>query len=199
MQISPVQLDLHPVHSDKNPLSTPELNPLPKSPVHSPLGSPVQSDGEAEDGDDVGDDQGQDSPPVDVTMNLPGSPSEDVKSYGDLVRQMVTRLGISTPQATQAVSDVAFDIIQSQLSPMVSICFTKVMLTAAKAPWSKPPSFPILEKRLDHMYRTQEDSAPFLFNHPAPNSLVASSLSKGRQQYSTPPDNEGKKLDGFGR
>lgn len=45
----------------------------------------------------------------------------------------------------------------------------------------------------------QEGSTPFLFHHPAPNSLVFSASSKGRRQHLIPPGKEGKKLDAFGR
>lgn len=112
---------------------------------------------------------------------------------------MASRLGIPTAQATPVVEDVVFDIIRSQLSPTVSLPITKVMLETAQESWAKPSSVPISSKRLDHLYRTQEESALFLFQPPVPNSLVVLSSSKGRCQHSTPPDKEGKKLDAFSR
>lgn len=175
----------------------PPRQPTPEQPHQSPLHSPVSSDDGADADADAGHDP--DSPLVDISTHLPIPPLEDVAGYGDLVRKMATCLGISTSQATQEVDDVIFDIIQSQLSPTVSIPISKVMLEAAKASWSKPSLFPVSTKCLDHMYQTQEESAPFLFLHPSPNSLVVSSSSKGHRQHSTSPDREGKKLDPFGR
>lgn len=71
------------------------------------------------------------------------------------------------------------------------------MLEAVQSPWCKPSLIPISTKRLDHMYRAQEESAPFLFTHPSPNSLVVSSSSKERWQHSSPQDKEDMKLDSF--
>lgn len=122
-----------------------------------------------------------------------------MKADGDLIRRMASGLGIPTAQASPVVEDVVFDIIRLQLSPSVALPIMKMMLEATQASWAKPSSVPISTRQLDHLYRTQEDSAPFLFRHPVPNLLVVSSSSKGRRQHSTPSDKEGKKLDAFGQ
>lgn len=64
--------------------------------------------------------------------------------------------------------------------------------------WEKPSSAPASSKRLDHMYRVQEQSAAFLFSHPKPNSLVVSSSVQSKHR-SSPPDADGKTIDSYGR
>lgn len=68
-----------------------------------------------------------------------------------------------------------------------------------RACWEKPASIPVSSKKLDHLYRTQEENVQFLFKHPQPNSLIVSSSYRSRRHHSTPPDPEGKKLDAYGR
>lgn len=92
------------------------------------------------------------------------------------------------------MDDVIFNIIQSQLSLTVALPVIKVILEAVQSSGSKLSSVPNSTRCLEHMYHTQEDSAPFLFHHP-----VVSSSSKGRRQHLTPLDKEQKKLDVFGR
>lgn len=112
---------------------------------------------------------------------------------------MTARLGISTSQPQPTEDDNVFDVLQRNLSTAIAIPMTKVMLRTAKEAWDNPASAPVSSKRLDHMYKIQEESAEFLFNHPKPNSVVVSTSAKTKRRQSTPSDREGKKLDSFGR
>lgn len=125
------------------------------------------------------------SPPILVSEDLPVSPSEDVRSYGNLIKKMVARLNISTSQSTPVVDDFVFDMIQAQTSAAVAIPMSKVLLQSIKAFWEKPASLPMSNKRLDQMYHTQEQGAEFLFKHPQTNSVIVSSLSKSHHHHST--------------
>lgn len=116
--------------------------------------------------------------------------------YSDLISQIVARL--TTFQPTPVIDDIVFDVVQSHTSTATAIPMSRVMLQSAKACWDKPVLVPISNKKLDHMYRAQEESAEFLFRHLQPNSVVVSSSSKSRRHYSTSSDREGKKLDSYG-
>lgn len=125
--------------------------------------------------DDVSDLENEhQSPDVDkVSENLPISPSEDVTMYGDLIR---IALGFSCLDQMPQVSDVVFEVVHQDVLAVVS----SVLLQFIQSTWVHPASAPILMKKLDHMYRIQESTAAFLYVHPKPNSLIISSLSKGR-------------------
>lgn len=93
------------------------------------------------------------SPPDEVSTNLPVSPSDDFRSYADLVRKMAARLGITTSQPLPVIEDVFFDVVQSRTSSTVAIPLSKAMLDSAKISGSKPASAPISNKKLDHIYQ----------------------------------------------
>lgn len=107
------------------------------------------------------------------------------------------RLEISQPQPK--VMDTVYDIVQRETSTAIALPIPGVLLQHAKDPWAKPASMPVSSRRLDHMYRVQQEGAEFLFSHPKPNSMVVSSASKMRHQHSTPSDKEGKKIEAVGR
>lgn len=50
--------------------------------------------------------------PLKVSEDLPISPSEDVKSYGDLIRKVVTTLGLPYIEPKEHVEDIVFDVVQ---------------------------------------------------------------------------------------
>lgn len=132
------------------------------------------------------------SPPV--LENLPVSPSEEFSSYGVLIRRMTQRLGISIAPPTPVVDDIVFDVVQARAPSAIAIPLSKTIMQAAKSRWDKPASVPVSNKRLDHLYRTQESNVEFLFKHPQPNSVIVSSSSKSCRHHS-----KGKKLDTSGR
>lgn len=107
-------------------------------------------------------------------------------------------LFITTSQPTPVADNVVFEMVQLQISSAIAIPMSKVMLQSTKACWEKPALVPNSNKRLYHMYHTQEDSAEFFLKHPQPNSIVVSSSSKSRRHYSTPLDREGKKINSYG-
>lgn len=100
----------------KSVLTLPPVEPV--QPLQSDVG--VESVGtesdhnrKSEQDDDPGDlDTLNQSPPDVIADNLPVSPSEDFRSYSDLIHKMALRLGISTSQPSQVIDDVVFDIIQ---------------------------------------------------------------------------------------
>lgn len=112
---------------------------------------------------------------------------------------MAARLGLSTAVPPPQEEDIIFGVLRAHTSSAVAIPLTQAMLKIVQACWGKPASIPVSNKKLDHLYRTQESNAGFLFKHPQPNSLIISSSSRSRRHHSTPPDKEGKKLDAYGR
>lgn len=139
-------------------------------------------------------DEGGDSPDPEVSRNLPISPSEDVKTYGSLIKTIAARLGLSIAEPHTPVADAIFDIVLKEASAPVFLPLASVFLQTIQQTWEKPSSAPASSKRVNHMYQVQEQSATFLYSHPKPNSLVVSSSVKGKH-CSSPPDTDGKTID----
>lgn len=83
------------------------------------------------------------SPPPDVSEDLPVSPSDDYRSFTDIVRKMATRLGVSTTQPSPEVEDVFFEVVHPNLSSTVAIPLSRVLLRTVQSTWSKPASVPV--------------------------------------------------------
>lgn len=126
-----------------------------------------------------------------VAENLPISPNDDFHSYADLIWKMALRLGIPTSQPSPPVKDVIFEVLQACSSSVLALPISRVLLDSVKTSWSKPALVPVSNKKMDHVYRTQDSGAEFLATHPKPNSVEVSSSSKSRRQQSMPPDREG--------
>lgn len=141
----------------------------------SPAPKDTSSAGELGDEDDDEDEEDPDvplfSPPDAVSENLPVSPNDDFRSYADLIHKMASRLGITTSQPSSPVEDVVFEVLQARSSSVLALPISKVLLDSVKASWVKPASVSVSNKKLDHMYRTQETLAEFLFTQPKPNSM----------------------------
>lgn len=137
--------------------------------------------------------------PIPISEDLPISPMEDAKSYGDLIRKIASYLGLSCSEPKSQVEDVIFDVVQRDVSPPVVLPMTSVLLQAIHISWEHPTLAPTSTKRLDHMYKIQESTAKFLYIHPKPSSLVFSSSAKGQihRHQSYPPDKDGKRMDIF--
>lgn len=176
----------------QDPPVTPRENPPPPSKPPSSKSS-LRSSPSVSDVDDSGGEERD--PPEEIVPEAPISPSEDVKSYGELIKRMAAALGIDVQASTPKAADKIFEILRKDTSPSLALPMSTTMMEAVKVPWERPSSGPISNKRLDHMYRVQEKDAGFLFVHPKSNSLVVSAASKGKRIQSTPPDKEGKKLD----
>lgn len=80
------------------------------------------------------------------------SPSDDYRSYTDIIRKMAARLGVSTAQPSPEVDDVFFEVVHAKLSSTVAIPLSKVLLQTVKSTWAKPASVLISNKKLDHLY-----------------------------------------------
>lgn len=137
--------------------------------------------------------------PVSVSEDAPISPSEDLKSYGDMIQKIASYLGLSFSEPRAYLEDVVFDVIQKDVSPAIDLPMTSVLPQAVRSSWERPASAPTSTRRLDHMCKIQEATAKFLYAHPKPNSIVVSSSTKGRHHQSYPPDKDGKRIDIFGR
>ncbi|KAL8172719.1 UNVERIFIED_CONTAM: hypothetical protein K2H54_013727 [Gekko kuhli] len=130
------------------------------------------------------------SPNPAVLDNLPISPSKDLSSYGDLVKQMAHLLGLSIVHPQPSILDAVFDVVQLDTSTSITL----LMGSLGK----NPSSVPVSSRCLDHRYRVQEMDTEFLHVHPKPDSMVVSSSLKSKNTLATPSDKEGKKLDLMG-
>lgn len=121
-----------------------------------------------------------------------------MKTYEALVKKIATRLGLSLSEPKAPVEDAIFYILLRDTSSAVSLPLAAVLLQTIHLTWQHPSSAPMSSKRLDHVYRVQESSAAFLYTHPKPNSVVVTTLPKGKHR-STPPDRDSKTVDTYGR
>lgn len=120
-----------------------------------------------------------------IFEELPISPSEEVTKYTDLIRKVAVALGFSALEQQPHLSDVVFEVLHRDISTLVSLPLSTVLLQSLKATWVHPASAPTSTKKLDNMYNIQETSASFLYTHPKPNSLIISSSSRERRSQST--------------
>lgn len=134
-----------------------------------------------------------------VAKDQPICPSEDVKTYGELIRKVAAALGLPLTKPKLQVEDAIFDILHRDVSTPVSLLLSSILLQSIQNAWSISASAPTSTKRLDHMYRVQESSAAFLYTHPKLNSLIVTSTVKGKGYHSAPQDRDGKKIDMYGR
>ncbi|XP_015274412.1 PREDICTED: peptidyl-prolyl cis-trans isomerase FKBP4-like, partial [Gekko japonicus] len=94
-------------------------------------------------GDENPDPPVEPSPPQQVGDDLPNSLSEDLKFYGDFIKQMAITLSLFTVQPPPTVTDSVFDIVQMDTLTAIALAITSVLLQAGKVPWSHPASTPV--------------------------------------------------------
>lgn len=126
-----------------------------------------------------------------VSLDLPISPSEDIKSYGELQLASVFHILSSIPKS-MILCPMSF-----RENAPISLPLTSVMLQAIHQTWELPALAPTSSKQLHHMYLVQESSAAFLYSNPKPNSLVVSSFIRSKK-HSSPLDKDSKRIDSFG-
>lgn len=76
------------------------------------------------------------SPPEQVSEDLPISPSEDLKCYGDLIKRMAAMLRFQISQPQPKVMDSVYDIVQRETSTSIALPIPGVLLQDAKDPWT---------------------------------------------------------------
>ena len=113
---------------------------------------------------------------------------------------MAQSLGIDTHQPVEQVEDLIFDVLYTEKTAPVAIPFPPTLLKTVKQSWKTPASMAPTSKRLEAMYRVQENDVSFLFANPKPNFIIVEA-SQGRSQkiHASPADKEGRRLDLFGR
>lgn len=65
---------------------------------------------------------------VKVSNNLPISTSKDIKPYGELIKQMASRLGIPYIECWAPVENIVFDVFQKHLSSNAALSLTPNLL-----------------------------------------------------------------------
>lgn len=94
-----------------------------------------------------------------ISEDHPISPSEDVKTYTGLIRKVAASLSLSIEDPKSQISDIVFEVVHRETSPVVALPFSSVLLQAVQATWVHPASAPTFTKQLDQMYHIQEASA----------------------------------------
>lgn len=133
-----------PSTSTSQPISAPTQTPVSKE-IQTEKNPSPDSSLESED----------DAPSPDlgkIFKYVPISPSEDVKMYADLIRKVASSLGLSLCDPHPQVSDTVFDVIHRDVSPIISLRLSSVLLQSIQATWVHPASAPTSTKRLDQMY-----------------------------------------------
>lgn len=130
----------------------------PQSPGHPILPDPLVPSGP--DGrDPVENDEGHPLTPSDPALDLripdshPILPSEDMKTYGELVKRMVHSLGLLIVQKQQEAKDAICDTEQCDMSTPVALPIIGMLVETAKSSWPKPMPMPISLRHLNHMYK----------------------------------------------
>lgn len=82
---------------------------------------------------------------------------------------MAYTLSLPIVQPQPVIEDNIYDIVQSDISTPVALPMPPVLIQMAKAAMEQISS-PISSRRLDLMYRLQEQGIEFVLNHPKPNS-----------------------------
>lgn len=90
--------------------------------------------------DQESDDSKDDEDPVNVSQDLPISPSEVVKSYSDLIRKIATSLSLSFSEPKAKVEDMVFDVVRRDVSHAVALSMTLVLLQAVRNSREQPAS-----------------------------------------------------------
>lgn len=159
---------------DTTPIPNQQLNKEPPTPPSKHQLESTGEDGSSED---------DDCPltPNKVFEDALILPSEDVKTYGDLIRKVASALGLPILDPQERVDDVIIEVLNRDVSAPVSLPLSSVLLQSIQTAWSNSGSAPTSTKCLDHMYRVHESSAAFLYTYPKPNSLIVSSAAKGRE------------------
>lgn len=88
--------------------------------------------------------------------------------YGSLIKTIANRLGLPIAKPQTPVTDAIFDIVLKEASAPVSLPLAAVFQQVINQTWEKLSSAPPSSKRLDYMYRVQEQSAAFLYSTLSP-------------------------------
>ncbi|XP_053142364.1 transmembrane protein 80 isoform X1 [Hemicordylus capensis] len=174
----------------------------------TPPPSPPSSPDEGDTGDDSDDSSGDDDrsrrsdPPSDVPPRLSTLPTEELKAYHTLIRDIAEalRMELKSPDA-EDVDPVYNMMKRSKASHPVSLTMIPAISRAAKTAWETMSVATPTSKRLENLYRVTEKDNEYLLHHPVPNSLVidCASTSKGGHRHTTLVDKEGRKMDVLGR
>ncbi|XP_015271758.1 PREDICTED: cilia- and flagella-associated protein 54 [Gekko japonicus] len=116
------------------PALPPKVAPIPNTPVAPVLPSSSSVSNTGTDDSERLESPEDPSPKPTVSDNLPISPSEDLSSYGDLVKRMVHSLGLSIVQPQPSVSDTVFNVVQINTSTLIAFPLSTVLLQVAKSP-----------------------------------------------------------------
>lgn len=124
---------MDPLPTPNEPLPSPRSSVLDQSldPILPPDG--VESESSRKDTDTK--DTLSPKVPKKVSEDLP---SDNLKSYWDLIKRVVYTLGISISQPALVVTDPLYDIVQVGISTLITLLIPSVLLRTAKVPWAKP-------------------------------------------------------------
>lgn len=133
---------------------------------------------------------------------FPGSlsPSESSQEYLEMLKRLASTLGVQLVTEPAHDTDVVHKLVQADLPSATLLPVLPVHLHLLKEAWEHPPAVHPSSKPHDAFYRIDKTSAPFLFSHPPPNSMIVHSSAKAKSSKTpSPPDHDQKKVDVFAR
>ncbi|XP_053114884.1 proteoglycan 4-like [Hemicordylus capensis] len=173
--------------------------PSPSSKESSPTSTQRDFESDYSDSDHA---SRQVEPSSEVPPRLSRSPTEELKAYHSLIREMAEALGLDLQLPETESADPVYNMMfQSKSSHPVSLPMIPAIAKAAKSAWDSIQSANPTSKRIENLYRILDEENTYLLRHPDPNSMVVdcASTSKGSRRHTTPADKEGRKIDVLGR
>lgn len=138
-----------------------------------PLINLQEPDASASDAEDESDPDLLDDSPDVLDNAQPGSlsPSESSQEYLEMIKRLVSALGVQSVMEPAHVTDVVHKLVQADLPPATLLPMLPVHLDLLKEAWEHPSTVSPSSQRHDAFYRIDKTSASFLFTHPPPPIL----------------------------
>lgn len=102
------------------------------------------------------------TPDSDIADKHPASPSEDYKSYSQLIARIAKVLNLAVAQLPPQDEDHVYEDVNQEHAPPLCLAFIKSFLHRAKESWDKPSLSEPISQQVDNLYKTHGDDTTFL-------------------------------------
>ncbi|XP_067418813.1 histone-lysine N-methyltransferase SETDB2 [Emydura macquarii macquarii] len=145
--------------------------------------------------------QSSSSSPADTTARDWGNPLPDFKTHQELLKRLAENLKLDIKELIEE-EDPLFGIVGPAGPSRIALPVHDRVLKLVKPLWETPASVAPTSKTAERKYYVPLQGFEYLFNHPAPGTLVVDAVNQRDRQgahANTPKNKESKKLDLFGR
>ncbi|XP_067409619.1 RB1-inducible coiled-coil protein 1 [Emydura macquarii macquarii] len=184
--------------------SVPSMGPHPPPPLQSQGVEEDSSEGESDplEGPSTGPiPQSSSSSPAEATARDRGTPLPDFKTHQELLKRLAENLKLDIKELVEE-EDPLFGAVGPAGPTRMALPVHESVLKLVKPLWETPASVAPTSKTAERKYYVPLQGFEYLFNHPAPGSLVVDAVNQRDRQgthANTPKNKESKKLDLFGR